>query len=61
MGAGADAEDGVRRGNHEESWAVGASGPKSSMTINRPSLQIGQHCGSSTLVVLLSESLGIGG
>ena len=31
------------------------------MTINRPSLQIGQQCGSSTLVVLPSESMGMGG
>ena len=31
------------------------------MTIKRPSLQIGQPCGSSTLVVLSSESMGMGG
>ena len=38
-----------------------ASAPKRSMTINRPRLQMGQPCGSSTLVVLLSESTGMGG
>ena len=32
----------------------------SSMTTNRPSLQMGQQCGSSTVVVLGSESMGIG-
>ena len=61
IGTGADAGDGARCGNHEESRTAAASAPRSSMTINRPSLQIGQPCGSSTRVVLPSESLGRGG
>jgi hypothetical protein len=36
------------------------SAQKSSTTINLPSLQIGQRCGSSMLVVLASGSMGMG-
>jgi hypothetical protein len=60
MRTGEGDEDGVRCSGHEESCTAVVSAQKSSTTINLPSLEIGQQCGPSMLVVLASGSMGMG-
>ena len=58
---GEEGEDGVGCADHEVSGTAGVSTLRSSMTIKRPSLQMGQQWGSSTLVVVSSVSTEISG